>query len=136
MVLLAKRVSALEPAPNIASTSETPSDRAACWTNPKISWQRSRVKSSDSFIGDADFYAAEARRTGAMACPHDLLGLTFAAIRRAPQCPMLRTGDGRAGVPKFRTDAAIARVLQHANALTIADLPGDFAAELNVVALV
>ncbi len=47
-----------------------------------------------------------------------------------------RPGDGRAGVPELRGDAAVAGVLQHAHALAVADLPADLAAELEVVALV
>src|SRR5579859_7908868 len=136
MVLLAKRVSALEPAPNIASTSETPSARAACSTDPKISSHSARANRSISFIGAADSDSAEARRACAMASPHHLLRLAFSAIRRAPERPMLRTGDGGAGVPEFRADAAITGVLQHAAALPVANLPGDLAAELKVVALV
>ena len=44
--------------------------------------------------------------------------------------------DGRAGVPELGGDAAVAGVLEHADALAVAHLPGDLAAELEVVALV
>ena len=49
---------------------------------------------------------------------------------------MFRAGDSRAGIPELRGDAAVARVLEHADALAVANLPADFAAELEVVALV
>src|SRR5579872_1427383 len=120
----------------MASISATPSARAACCTNPKISSARARVRSSDSFIGAADFHIAEARRARAMAGSHHLLGLALSAIGRAPECPVLRACDGGAGVPEFRADAAIAGVLQHSRALAVANLPGDLTAELKVVALV
>jgi hypothetical protein len=86
---LAKRVSALDPAPIMTSISATPAARAAACTNPKISSERARVRRSDSFIGAADFHIAEARRACAVAGSHDLLGLAFSAIGSAPQSPVL-----------------------------------------------
>src|SRR2546427_9824010 len=134
MVLLANRVSALELAPIKASTSSTPRPRAASVTRPKISSQRSRGSSSG--ICASDLHLAEARGRGAMSGAHYLLRLPLATIRRPPQRPVLRSRDGRAGIPKLRRDAAIARVFQHARALSLANLPADLAAELKVVALV
>src|SRR5579872_6431806 len=49
---------------------------------------------------------------------------------------MLGAGDGRAGVPELRADAAVAGIFQHPRALAVADLPGDLTAELEIVALV
>src|SRR6266849_8254534 len=104
MVLLAKRVSALTPTASIASTSATPSERAAAATSPKISSQRARV-SSASLIRAADLDFSEPRRARAVAGPHHLLGLPLPAIGRAPQCPVFRPCDGRAGIPELRADA-------------------------------
>src|ERR1700691_207779 len=132
MALLAKRVSALDSACTIASTSATPSARDASATRSKRAWQRA----ASIGIGATDLDAAEARRAGAVARAHNLLRLPLAAVGRAPQRPVLGSGDGRASVPEFRRDAAVARILQHADALAAADLPADLAAELEVVALV
>ena len=71
-----------------------------------------------------------------MAGAHHLLGLTLAAIGNAPERPVLAPGDGVAGIPELGGDSAVAGVLQHAHALAAADLPGDLAAELEVVPLV
>src|ERR1017187_841503 len=129
MALLAKRVSALVSEERMASTSVTPCARAASTTCPKMA-------SALSGIRAPDFDFAEARGAGAVAGAHHLLGLAFAAIGNAPQRPVFAAGDGRAGVPKLGGDAAVAGVLQHADALAVTHLPGDFAAELEMVALV
>src|SRR6266852_233793 len=136
MVLLANRVSAWLPTPIMTSTSATPSDFAAAVTSPNISSHRARVSRSDSLIRPADLDSRESRRARSVTCPHHLLGLALAAVRRAPQRPMLRPRDRRAGVPDLRADAAVARILQHARALAVPNLPGDLAPELKVVALV
>src|SRR5271157_1320559 len=129
MALLAKRVSALVSEPRMASTSVTPCARAASTTWPKM-------VSALSGIGAPDFDLVETRRAGSVAGAHHLLGLAFAAIGNAPQRPVLGSRDGRAGVPELGRDAAVAGVLQHADALAVTHLPGDFAAELEIVALV
>src|ERR1035438_9004229 len=129
MALLAKRVSALESEPRMASTSVTPCARAASTTRPKTA-------SALCGIGAPDFDSVEARGAGSVAGAHYLLGLAFAAVGDAPQGPVLGAGDGRAGVPELCGNAAIAGVLQHADALAVTHLPGDFAAELEMVALV
>src|SRR5579859_2624693 len=141
MVLLANRVSALAPAPVRTSTSRTPSARAAEAAAVKISSARLWVSRGVSRalltgIGAADLDVAEARGTRAVARTHHLFRLPLAAVRRAPQGPVLRTGNGRAGVPEFGRDAAVAGVFQHADALTVPDLPADLAPELKVVAFV
>src|ERR1035438_4202583 len=129
MALLAKRVSALESEPRMASTSVTPCARAASTTWPKTA-------SALCGIGAPDFRSVEARGAGSVAGAHHLLGLAFAAVGDAPQRPVLGAGDGRAGVPELGGNAAVAGVLQHADALAVTHLPGDFAAELEMVALV
>src|SRR5580704_15000017 len=132
MTLLAKRVRALALAFMMASVSATPRARLARSTWSKMAWHRAASIS----ISASDLYAGEARGTGAVAGAHDLLRLALAAVGRAPQRPVFRSGDGRARVPELCRDAAVARILQHADALSMADLPTDLTAELEVVALV
>src|SRR5438309_5091392 len=135
MVLFANRVSACVPAPTMASRSRTPSfcaTDAAAW---KISLARARVSSADSGttlagIGATDLDFAESRRARSVSRPHHLLWLALAAVGCAPKRPVLGPRDRHAGVPELRADAAVTRVLQHADALPIADFPGDLAAEL------
>src|ERR1035438_8516627 len=129
MALLAKRVSALESEARMASTSVTPCARATSTTWPKM-------VSALSGIGAPDFDFVETRGAGAVAGAHHLLGLAFAAIGDAPKRPVWVPGDGLASVPELGRDAAIAGVLQHAHALAVAHLPGDFATELKIVALI
>src|ERR1039458_5599100 len=129
MALLAKRVSALVSEARMASTSVTPCARAASTTWPKMA-------SALSGIGAPDFDFVEARGAGSVAGAHHLLGLALAAIGDPPQRPVFGSRDGLAGVPELGRDAAVAGVLQHADALAPTHLPGDFAAELEVVALV
>src|ERR1700722_6429308 len=136
MVLLAKRVRAAQCAPKRASTSEIPKDAATCCTVPKSSrnWCRSLLRSSG--IRGSHFDVVEARGTCAVAGADHLLGLSLAAIRHAPQHPMIAIGDGRAGIPELGGDAAVGRILEHANAPAVLDLPADLATELEIVALV
>src|SRR5579872_5221359 len=127
MALLAKRVSAWFSVVRMASISYTPRARAASSISPNISSFRIRA----SYLN-----VAESRRAGPMARAHHLLGLPLTAIRNAPQCPVVRSGNGRARIPELGGDATVARVLQHAHPLAVADLPTDLAAELEVVPLV
>src|SRR5581483_7515995 len=139
MVLFAKRVRAPKCPPNRASTSETPRERAEFFTMPNSSWQFARDKSAStelSGIGGAHLDVVKARGTGAVAGADHLFRLSLAAIRNAPEHPMIAIGDRRAGVPEFGGDAAVGRVLQHAHALAVFDFPRDLAAELEVIALV
>src|SRR5713226_839935 len=99
----------------MASTSATPSERAAAATCPKIASQRARV-SSASLICAADPDFSEPRRARAMAGSHHLLGLSLAAVGRAPQRPVFRPGNRRAGIPELGADAAVAGIFQHADA--------------------
>src|SRR5215813_12867918 len=127
MTLLANRVRAWSSVVMMASISVTPCARAAVTTS----------SNSASFrICASDFDLAEARGAGAVAGAHYLLRLALAAVGNAPEGPMLFPGDGVAGVPEFRGDTAVAGVLQHADTAAVADLPRDFAAELEVVSLV
>src|SRR5271166_311872 len=87
-------------------------------------------------ITGSNFDIAKTRRTRPVARAHHLLRLALAAVRNTPQRPVLARSDGLAGVPEFRGDAAISRVFEHANAFAVADLPSDFTAELEVIALV
>src|SRR3974390_1085271 len=127
MGLLANRVSASAPSLRISSRSRTPREAEAFRATPKISSACIRAPDPD---------ASESRRAGAVAGPHHLFGLPLAAVGNAPQHPVIAVRDGVAGVPEFGADAAVARVLQHADALAVADLPTDLAAELEVVPLV
>src|ERR1700728_3897958 len=136
MVLLANRVSAAQCAPKRASTSETPKDAAACCTAPNSSrnWCKSLLCSAA--ICGSHLDVVEARGACAVAGADHLFGLSLAAIRNAPQHPMIAIGDGRAGIPKLSGDAAVGWILEHAHALAILNLPGDLATELEIVALV
>src|SRR5882672_7508807 len=107
----------------MASISVTPSARAA-----------STICSNSIRAPDLDL--AEARRAGSVAGAHHLFGLALAAVGNSPQSPVLATGDGVARIPEFGRDAAVAGVLEHADALAVTDLPADFATELEVVTLV
>src|ERR1700681_455668 len=105
MVLLAKRVSAFAPAPISASRLRTPMERAAAAADWKISSAYCRVRSADSWMLLAGICAtdpdvAKARRARAMSGSHHLFRLPLSTIRRPPQRPVLRAGDGRAGIPE------------------------------------
>src|ERR1700733_792368 len=139
MVLLAKRVRAAQCAPKRASTSETPKDAAAFCTVSNSSrhslWVSMAAPTSGGIRG-SHFNVVEARGAGAMAGADHLLGLSLAAIGNAPQHPVIAIRNGGAGIPKLGGDATVSRILEHANAFAIFDLPGDLATELEVVALV
>src|SRR5215471_17141155 len=108
----------------MASMSATPCARAASRT----CWKISCISRISSAICAPDFDLAETRRASAVAGTHYLFGLALAAVGHAPESPMLAPGDGDARIPELRGNAAIAGILQHADALAIADLPADFAA--------
>src|SRR5207247_7540940 len=71
---------------------------------------------------------------GAVAGAHGLHRLALAAIRQAPQGPKLPPANRVAGVPEFRGDPPVARVLEHASPFAVLDFPADFRSELKVVA--
>ena len=132
MALLAKRVSALVRTPTMASTSRR---RARA---------RHRADLAEDLLrsGVIRAYALPIlmlrKRAGLAPWPVPITcsgwPLPQFGTPHSVQCS--RSGDGGAGVPEFRGDAAVAGILQHADALAVADLPADFAAELEVVALV
>src|ERR1700692_4107374 len=98
MVLLANRVSASRWPAIKASTSETPSDFAARWTDSNSLRHSSNDKTGVklSTISGSDFDVVKTRWARAVAGSNHLLGLTFTAIRHAPQSPVLAVGDGGA----------------------------------------
>src|SRR5271165_4273418 len=110
MALLAKRVSASAPDTRISSISRTPRAEAAFRAIPKTSSSRIRA---------AHLNFAEPGGAGAVPCSHQLLRLALAASRNAPQNPVAAIGNGLARVPELGADAAIARVLQHSDALAV-----------------
>src|SRR4051812_27797611 len=129
MALFAKRVSEASSPLRITSSSATPCARAAAIAI-------SNRRSNSLCIRAPDLDLPEPRRAGAVAGAHHLLRLPLSAVRDAPQGPVLAPGDRHAGVPELRRNPAVARILQHADPLPIADLPGDLAPELKVVPLV
>src|ERR1700678_90552 len=68
--------------------------------------------------------------------PHHLLRLSLSAIRRAPQRPLIARADRIQRIPELSRNSRIRRILHHARALAILDLPADLAAELKVISLV
>src|SRR5271157_2993524 len=85
-------------------------------------------------VRDSHLHFAKACRGCAVAGSHGLHGLALAAVRHAPQRPVLGAADGVAGIPEFCGNAAVARVLQHARLLAGANLPANFGPELEVIA--
>src|SRR6266853_2282309 len=82
---------------------------------------------------DSHFYIAKTRGRCAVAGTHGLHGLTFAAIRRAPQSPIFFAANCVATVPEFRGDPAVTGVLQQANFFASFDFPGDLRGKLKLV---
>src|ERR1700722_10528275 len=78
-------------------------------------------------------HISESRRRRAVARPHRLHRLPLAAIRRAPQRPVLRIADGIAGIPKLCSDSAIAGVFQHADFLSTFNSPPEPRGKLKLV---
>src|SRR4051812_34136459 len=71
-----------------------------------------------------------------MAGTHRLHRLSLAAVGRAPERPLIPRADRVHRIPEFGCDAGVGRILDHAAELAALDLPPDFAAKLEVVALV
>ena len=71
-----------------------------------------------------------------MACAHHLLRLSFAAIRSAPERPLVARADRIQRIPELGRDAGIRWVFHHAHSLAVLDLPTDLTAELKVVTLI
>src|SRR5439155_25469432 len=66
--------------------------------------------------------------------PHssDLAGLALAAVRRAPQHPLVPSSDRVARAPELRGDARVVRALVQLGELAVLDPPGHLASELEV----
>src|SRR5947209_18606423 len=67
---------------------------------------------------------------------HHLLWLSFAAIRSAPERPLIFGTNRRQGIPELWRNARVRRVFHHAHPLTVHDLPPNLVTELEVVTLV
>src|SRR5215472_7916481 len=89
-----------------------------------------------ALIGAAHLDIAKSRRGRAMAGTHDLLWLSLSTVGRTPECPFIARADGIHGIPKLGGNSAIGRVLKHARALPVLDLPSHLRTELEVIALV
>ena len=68
--------------------------------------------------------------------PHRLHRLTFSAIRRAPQSPIIARANRVTAIPKFRSDAAITGMLNHSALFAALNFPADFGGKLEMVAAV
>src|ERR1700733_2949932 len=79
---------------------------------------------------------SKSRRCRSMPCSHPLVWLAFPAIRSSPQNPLGARTNRIQGGPEFRRNPRIRRVLEHANALAVLDLPTNLATELKVVSLI
>src|ERR1700722_9009877 len=75
---------------------------------------------------DSDFDFAETRWRCAVACAHRLHRLAFAAIRSAPERPVIASTNCVATIPEFSGDPAVAGILDHAAFFAAFDLPTDF----------
>src|SRR5947209_3681733 len=71
-----------------------------------------------------------------MARAHYLLRLSFAAIWSSPQRPLITRTNRVHRIPEFSGDPGVRRVLQHAHALAVFDLPPNLCSELKVIPLV
>src|SRR5260370_31492644 len=95
-----------------------------------------RHGSTSAGISGSDLDVVEAGGARAVTGADHLLRLAFAAVGHAPEDPMIAIGDGGAGIPELGGDPAVGWILEHPHAPAVANLPGDLAAELKVVALV
>src|ERR1700691_3122722 len=71
-----------------------------------------------------------------MPSPHHLLRLPLPTIRRPPKSPLIARADRVQGIPELGCDSRVRRIFNHADALTVLDLPPNLATELKVVALI
>src|SRR5262250_2386006 len=85
------------------------------------------VSPSVAAIGRAHFDLSKPGGGGAVSRAHNLLGLSFAAIRSAPQSPLIARTNRIHAIPELGRDAGIRRIFQHAPALAMLDLPSNFA---------
>src|SRR5438309_9605642 len=82
---------------------------------------------------DSHSHLAKTRGCCAVSSAHRLHRLSFAAIWRAPEGPVLSAADRIATVPELRGDAAVARVLQHTNFFAALDFPAEFRGKLKLI---
>src|SRR6202007_2415016 len=99
-------------------------------------WRWLQIFARRSLLGErrANLNVAKARRGCAVPGSHGLHGLPLAAIRRAPQCPMLFRTNRIAGIPELRGNSPVTGILQHANFLSAFDFPADLRGKLKLVA--
>src|SRR5258706_6047223 len=145
---VANRVSASSPWRTVTSTSASEARaRARASARSAVSRARSAAAAltglgaerSVVVIGSPphpDPDPAEARRHRGVSGVADLLGLALAAVRRAPERPLVGPAEHVERAPELRADRRVGRVLQQPAALAALDLPADFAAELEVEPLV
>src|SRR5262249_11946014 len=89
-----------------------------------------------SLVRTSHLHSPKPRRCRAMASSHDLLRLSFAAIRGTPKGPLIARTNRIHGVPEARRKAAIGWVLQYAHPFAVLDLPANLSPKLKVVALI
>src|ERR1700733_3165927 len=144
MMLLAKRVSAKRPPEKSTSTSSAVeillmrSKMSPAWPRVSIQYLAFSASglSSASLERAPHFDPAKTRRRRSVSSAHHLLGLSLAAIRGAPQRPLVARADRVQRIPELGCDPRVRRILHHSRALAVLDLPPDLATELKVVALV
>src|SRR3954464_5130224 len=107
MVLLANRVSADLPPPSSTSTSSAVvylrTLSKICCALSCVSIQLSLV----AFVRTPDLHVAETCRRGAVSRAHGLHRLSFAAVGRAPERPLIARADRVHRVPELGRDAGV-----------------------------
>src|SRR5215469_110905 len=88
------------------------------------------------FVRRPHLHISESGRRRAVACSHGLHKLAFAAVWSAPKRPLVAGADGVHGIPEFRSNPGIGRILQHAAQFAAFDFPANLASKLEVVALI
>src|SRR5579864_8883222 len=144
MMLFAKRVSANVPPENRTSTSSADdSFRIRSKTSPACSLVSITIRylplaslslcgELTSFVSAPHLDPAKPCRRRSMSRTHHLLRLAFTAVRRSPQRPFIARTDCIQRIPELGGDSRVRRVLQHAYAPAVLDLPPHLAAELEV----
>src|ERR1700683_290792 len=87
-------------------------------------------------VSASNFDSAKPRWRRAVAGAHHLLRLALAAIRSAPERPLLAGTNCVQRIPELGRDAGVRRILHDAYTLAMLDLPPDLAAELKVISTV
>src|SRR5579864_2481518 len=86
--------------------------------------------------GGVHAHVAEATRRRAVADVDGLARLSLAAVDHAQHLPLVGPGDGVAGAPELRGDAAVQRIAHQPGAPAVLDQPPVLGAELEVEAAV